>query len=193
MNYCDFIDDILIRTASYLSPKDLVNLGLTCTLFGSRLRHINNLSLVEDTAKQMIETTAIEREREAVYPFYDSWVERWYMLDNSDNSSVTFRMDFCGLKTRMMMKKSQRMDKIIRIYCDCKRGGVNPWNLRFLIDGISVGRDQTASDLEVEDDDIIDCCLPQGYQLSVEFLTQVGATHLIEEDQDSTGYYPGRI
>jgi len=139
----------------------------------------------------MIETTTIEREREAVYPFYNSWMERWYMLDNSDNSSVTFNMEFCGRKTRMTMKKSQRMDKIIRIYCDCKRGGVDPWNLRFLIYGEAVARDHTASE-ELENDDIVNCCLPQGYQLSVEFLTQVGATHLIEEDH-GTGYYPGRI
>ena len=49
-----FNNDIVIRFASFLCSKDLVNLALTCRRFGSSQLHDTGSSLIEDTAHQII-------------------------------------------------------------------------------------------------------------------------------------------
>jgi len=59
----DSLDNgIVIRFASYLCPRDLISLALTCHRFGGSA---DGLSLMEDTARQII-CNAIQEERDAL-------------------------------------------------------------------------------------------------------------------------------
>ena len=58
-------NDIVIRFASYLCSKDIVSLALTCRRFGSSHLHDTGLSLMEDTAHQIM-CNAKQEEKEAI-------------------------------------------------------------------------------------------------------------------------------
>ena len=60
-----FDNDIVIRFASFLCSKDLVNLSLTCRRFGRTQLNDGGLSLMEDTAHQII-SNATQEEKEAL-------------------------------------------------------------------------------------------------------------------------------
>ena len=59
-----FDNGIATRFASYLCPRDLISLSLTCRRFGGT-KNDNSLSLMEDTARQII-CNAEEEERNAL-------------------------------------------------------------------------------------------------------------------------------
>jgi len=74
-------NDIVIRFASYLCSKDIVNLSLTCRRFGSCQLHDMGLSLMEDTAYQII-FNAKEDERDALPKLADqSYIELYSELE----------------------------------------------------------------------------------------------------------------
>ena len=67
--------DIVIRFASYLCPRDLVSLSLTCRRFGGGSDADSGLSLIEDTARQII-CNAEKEERDALPRMADqSYIE----------------------------------------------------------------------------------------------------------------------
>ena len=74
-----FSNDIAIRFASYLCPRDLVNLALTCRRFGSK--NVDGLSLVGYTVQQII-SDAQQDEREALPKMADqSYIELYVELE----------------------------------------------------------------------------------------------------------------
>ena len=72
-----FNNDIVVRFASYLCSRDLVNLSLTCRKFGSS--NVDGLSLMEDTAHQII-CNAKEDERNAL-PNGKTYIELYSELE----------------------------------------------------------------------------------------------------------------
>ena len=78
MNSLD--NDIVIRFASYLCSRDLVNLSYTCRRFGGS--NGDGLSLVEDTAKQICHH-AKEDERNALPKMANqTYIELYSDLEN---------------------------------------------------------------------------------------------------------------
>jgi len=76
-----FDNDIVIRFASYLCSRDLVSLALTCRRFGFATKHDKGLSLMEDTAHQII-CNAKEDEREALPKLsHQSYIELYSELE----------------------------------------------------------------------------------------------------------------
>ena len=74
-----FSNDIVIRFASYLCSRDLVNLSLTCRRFGSS--KVDGLSLAETTARQII-CNAKEDERNALPKLADqTYIEVYSELE----------------------------------------------------------------------------------------------------------------
>ncbi|KAL0241265.1 hypothetical protein GEMRC1_006500 [Eukaryota sp. GEM-RC1] len=69
-----------------------------------------------------------------------------------------------GKETVFRIKRSTPLRKLMDTYC--KRGGYTESSLRFLIDGERVQAHQTADDLHLEDDQIIDALF---YQLGGSF------------------------
>ena len=66
-------NDIVVRFASYLCSRDLVNLSLTCRRFGNK--NADGLSLMEDTAKHII-CNAQQDERDTLQRMADqSYIE----------------------------------------------------------------------------------------------------------------------
>jgi small ubiquitin-related modifier len=54
------------------------------------------------------------------------------------------------------VKKSTKMEKVFATYAG--RKGVNVDSLRFLLDGNRIQKEQTAADLDLEDDDQVCAC-----------------------------------
>ena len=74
-----FNNDIVVRFASYLCSRDLVNLSLTCRKFGSS--NGDGLSSMEDTARQII-CNAKQEERDALPRMADqSYIELYSELE----------------------------------------------------------------------------------------------------------------
>ena len=74
-------NDIIIHFASYLCSKDLVSLALTCRRFDYAGQHDTGLSLMEDTAHQII-SKAKEHEKEALPRMADqSYIELYSELE----------------------------------------------------------------------------------------------------------------
>ena len=77
-----------------------------------------------------------------------------------DGETITIRVrDQTGEETFFKVKKTTRMDKVFASYA--QRKGVGLASLRFLLDGERVNPDHTPKDLELEDQDQIDCMLEQ--------------------------------
>ena len=76
-----FNNDIVIRFASFLCSKDLVNLASTCRRFGSSRLHDTRSSLMEDTAHQIM-CNAKQEEKEALPKLADqSFIELYSELE----------------------------------------------------------------------------------------------------------------
>ena len=72
-------NDIVVRFASYLCSRDLVNLSLTCRRFGNK--NADGLSLMEDTAKHII-CNAQQDERDTLQRMADqSYIELYSELE----------------------------------------------------------------------------------------------------------------
>ena len=65
-----FNSDSLFKVASYLSADDLLNLALTCRRFG--ISSNDSLSLIEETARRLVQDIATEEEKNAL-PGYDGY------------------------------------------------------------------------------------------------------------------------
>jgi|SRR6185503_3269681 len=64
-----------------------------------------------------------------------------------------------GSEVFFKLKKTTPFSKLMQSYCE--RQGLNPSNCRFLFDGARLRGEQTAKELQMEENDIIDCCLTQ--------------------------------
>jgi len=64
-----------------------------------------------------------------------------------------------GEETYFKIKKSTKMQKVFDTYA--QRKGVQASSLRFLLDGDRIQPDQTPKQLELDDQDQIDCMLEQ--------------------------------
>ena len=64
-----------------------------------------------------------------------------------------------GEETYFKIKKSTKMGKVFETYA--QRKGVQAASLRFLLDGDRIQADQTPKQLEMDDQDQIDCMLEQ--------------------------------
>ena len=64
-----------------------------------------------------------------------------------------------GEETFFKVKANTKMSKVFNAYA--KRKGVQGNALRFLLDGQRINAEQTPGDLELEDQDQIDCVLEQ--------------------------------
>ena len=64
-----------------------------------------------------------------------------------------------GEETFFKVKANTKMSKVFNAYA--KRKGVAGGALRFLLDGQRINPEQTPGDLELEDQDQIDCVLEQ--------------------------------
>ncbi len=87
-----FDDDILPHIASFADPVTLAKLSLTCTRFG--WGGGDSLSLVEATARRMIEATSDDENREAVYPRTESWTERYSKVEEYRQPIIIY-MEYC--------------------------------------------------------------------------------------------------
>ncbi|KAL9187831.1 hypothetical protein ACHAXT_006209 [Thalassiosira profunda] len=73
---------------------------------------------------------------------------------------ITIRVrDQSGEETYFKIKKSTKMQKVFETYA--QRKGVQAASLRFLLDGDRIQADQTPKQLEMDDQDQIDCMLEQ--------------------------------
>merc|ERR1712183_325201 len=76
------------------------------------------------------------------------------------NEPITIRVrDQTGEETYFKIKKTTKMAKVFESYA--QRKGVQASSLRFLLDGERIQRDQTPKQLELDDQDQIDCMLEQ--------------------------------
>eukprot|EP00618_Florenciella_parvula_P007354 CAMPEP_0119545086 /NCGR_PEP_ID=MMETSP1344-20130328/55062_1 /TAXON_ID=236787 /ORGANISM="Florenciella parvula, Strain CCMP2471" /LENGTH=279 /DNA_ID=CAMNT_0007589599 /DNA_START=61 /DNA_END=899 /DNA_ORIENTATION=+ len=74
--------------------------------------------------------------------------------------TITIRVrDQTGEETFFKVKKSTRFEKVFSTYA--QRKGVNVASLRFLIDGERINPSQSPAELDMEDQDQIDCMLEQ--------------------------------
>jgi small ubiquitin-related modifier len=64
-----------------------------------------------------------------------------------------------GEETFFKIKKSTKMSKVFNTYA--QRKGVQMSSLRFLLDGERIAETNTPQDLELDDQDQIDCMLEQ--------------------------------
>ena len=64
-----------------------------------------------------------------------------------------------GEETYFKIKKTTKMEKVFATYA--QRKGVQAQSLRFLLDGERINGDQTPKQLEIDDQDQIDCMLEQ--------------------------------
>jgi len=81
------------------------------------------------------------------------------------NEPITIRVrDQTGEETYFKIKKTTKMEKVFQTYA--QRKGVQSSSLRFLLDGERIMGDQTPKQLELDDQDQIDCMLEQmgGYR-----------------------------
>lgn len=73
---------------------------------------------------------------------------------------ITIRVkDQNGEETMFKVKRSTKMAKVFNTYAGKK--GVEVKSMRFMLDGEAVDHDSTPSDLDLEDNDQIDCFLQQ--------------------------------
>mmetsp|Transcript_2737 Transcript_2737/g.3767 ORF Transcript_2737/g.3767 Transcript_2737/m.3767 type:complete len:95 (+) Transcript_2737:73-357(+) len=72
--------------------------------------------------------------------------------------SVCIR-DQTGEETFFKVKKTTKLEKVFNAYAE--RKGVNSSSLRFLLDGVRVRPEQTPTELDMEDNDQLDCMLEQ--------------------------------
>jgi len=73
---------------------------------------------------------------------------------------ITIRVrDQTGEETYFKIKKTTKMEKVFATYA--QRKGVQAQSLRFLLDGERINGDQTPKQLEIDDQDQIDCMLEQ--------------------------------
>mmetsp|Transcript_1216 Transcript_1216/g.1771 ORF Transcript_1216/g.1771 Transcript_1216/m.1771 type:complete len:96 (+) Transcript_1216:109-396(+) len=73
---------------------------------------------------------------------------------------ITIRVrDQTGEETYFRIKKTTKMAKVFETYAEKK--GIQANSLRFLLDGERIKGDQTPKQLELEDQDQIDCMLEQ--------------------------------
>ncbi|OEU22446.1 small ubiquitin-like protein [Fragilariopsis cylindrus CCMP1102] len=76
------------------------------------------------------------------------------------NEPITIRVrDQTGEETFFKIKKSTKMSKVFNTYA--QRKGVQMSSLRFLLDGERIAETMTPQDLELDDQDQIDCMLEQ--------------------------------
>mmetsp|Transcript_2256 Transcript_2256/g.2984 ORF Transcript_2256/g.2984 Transcript_2256/m.2984 type:complete len:96 (-) Transcript_2256:120-407(-) len=76
------------------------------------------------------------------------------------NEPITIRVrDQTGEETYFKIKKTTKMSKVFETYAS--RKGVQSSSLRFLLDGERIQGDQTPKQLELDDQDQIDCMLEQ--------------------------------
>lgn len=74
--------------------------------------------------------------------------------------TITIRVrDQTGEETFFKVKKSTRFEKVFATYA--QRKGVAVASLRFLIDGERINPTQSPAELDMEDQDQIDCMLEQ--------------------------------
>mmetsp|Transcript_35373 Transcript_35373/g.60082 ORF Transcript_35373/g.60082 Transcript_35373/m.60082 type:complete len:95 (-) Transcript_35373:203-487(-) len=74
--------------------------------------------------------------------------------------NITIRVrDQTGEETYFKIKKSTKMQKVFDTYA--QRKGVQASSLRFLLDGDRIQPDATPKQLELDDQDQIDCMLEQ--------------------------------
>ena len=74
--------------------------------------------------------------------------------------TITIRVkDQTGEETFFKIKKTTKMSKVFETYAS--RKGVQAASLRFLLDGERITGDQTPKQLELDDQDQIDCLLEQ--------------------------------
>lgn len=80
--------------------------------------------------------------------------------DAASDGTITIRVrDQTGEETFFKVKKSTRMEKVFNTYAT--RKGVPAGSLRFLIDGERINPNQSPEELDLEDQDQIDCMLEQ--------------------------------
>ena len=98
-----FDDDVLMHIVSFVDPIALAKLSLTCTRFGRR-RGGESLSLMEATAKRMIEATSDDEDREAVYPLTESWTERYSDVEEY-RQPIIIHMEYRCSPTKYTVKR----------------------------------------------------------------------------------------
>ena len=80
--------------------------------------------------------------------------------DGGGSEPITIRVrDQTGEETYFKIKKTTKMEKVFQTYA--QRKGVQAQSLRFLIDGERIDGEQTPKQLELDDQDQIDCMLEQ--------------------------------
>jgi len=78
----------------------------------------------------------------------------------STSEPITIRVrDQTGEETYFKIKKTTKMSKVFETYA--QRKGVQSNSLRFLLDGERIQNDQTPKQLDLDDQDQIDCMLEQ--------------------------------
>ena len=78
-----FNSDSLFKIASYLPADGLLSLTLTCRRFGIGGDGVESLSLVEETARRIVQDIATEEEKNAL-PMYDkdNWLSKYKYLQS---------------------------------------------------------------------------------------------------------------
>jgi len=80
--------------------------------------------------------------------------------EGGGNEPITIRVkDQTGEETYFKIKRTTKMSKVFETYA--QRKGVQATSLRFLLDGDRVQGNQTPKELELDDQDQIDCMLEQ--------------------------------
>jgi len=64
-----------------------------------------------------------------------------------------------GEETHFKIKSTTKFSKVFNAYA--QRKGVDPNSLRFMFDGSHIQAEQTPGELDMEDEDVIDCMLQQ--------------------------------
>jgi hypothetical protein len=114
-----FNNDIVIRFASYLCSRDLVNLSLTCRRFGS---NVDGSSLMEDTAKQLV-CNAKQDERDALPRMADqSYIELYSELEQLRAPRIFDQLIgedlYYGNNNKSHVKCDSRYDSTCTALCD---------------------------------------------------------------------------
>ena len=74
--------------------------------------------------------------------------------------AITIKVkDQQGEETHFKIKTTTKFSKVFAAYA--QRKGVDAASVRFMFDGTSLAADQTPADLDMEDEDVIDCMLAQ--------------------------------
>lgn len=80
--------------------------------------------------------------------------------EGGGNEPITIRVkDQNGEETMFKIKKTTRMKKVFATYA--ARKGVEATAMRFMLDGENINPESTPADLDLDDDDQIDCFLAQ--------------------------------